>query len=75
MSNETKMRDVDPNINSMSIVEPVDKIALLAEEQGVRPVSNFNDLLGDFWPEDESADEFIAATRDWNQEGAERIVH
>jgi len=42
----------------------------LAQEQGVHPVSNFDDLLGDFWPEDETADEFIAAVRRWRNDAA-----
>ena len=41
----------------------------LAARQGVQPVANFDDLLGDFWPEDETADEFIAAVRQWRREG------
>ena len=41
----------------------------LAARQGVRPVTNFDDLLGDFWPEDETADDFIAAVRQWRREG------
>ncbi|MBT3269020.1 hypothetical protein HN371_17870 [Candidatus Poribacteria bacterium] len=41
----------------------------LAREQGVGPVVNFDDLLGDFWPEDETADEFIATVRRWRREG------
>ena len=41
----------------------------LAAEQGVRPVERFEDLLGDFWPEDETADDFIAAVREWRREG------
>jgi hypothetical protein len=36
----------------------------LAARQGVRPAADFEALLGDFWPEDESADEFIAAVRE-----------
>jgi hypothetical protein len=36
----------------------------LAREQGVQPVDNPDDLLGDFWPEDESIDDFLA----WLQE-------
>lgn len=44
-------------------------LARLAAQQGVEPVSNFADLLGDFWPEDETADEFIAAVRQWRREG------
>ena len=41
----------------------------LAREQGVLPISNFDDLLGDFWPEDESADEFVETVRMWRREG------
>lgn len=39
--------------------QPTD-LATIAAAQGVRPVTNVDDLLGDFWPEDETADEFIA---------------
>ena len=42
----------------------------LAAAQGVSPVTDFDKLLGDFWPEDESPDELIAAVRDWRREGA-----
>src|SRR5207245_7324682 len=45
---------------------PADLLAL-AEAQGVKPVERFEDLLGDFWPEDETCDEFIA----WLREGRE----
>lgn len=41
----------------------------LAARQGVSPVADVDDLLGDFWPEEESADEFIAAVRRWRREG------
>ena len=40
----------------------------LAAEQGVQPVTTFEDLLGDFWPEDETADEFVATVRRWRCE-------
>lgn len=40
----------------------------LAAEQGVKVADNFDALLGDFWPEDESADEFVAALRGWRRE-------
>ena len=36
------------------------RLRRLAEEQGVKPVQRFEDLLGDFWPEDESIDDFLA---------------
>ena len=44
----------------------------LAAEQGVSPAANFNALLGDFWPEDETADEFIAQVRAWRREDASK---
>ena len=37
----------------------------LMAEQGVKPVTDVRELLGDFWPEDESVDDFITAIRDW----------
>ena len=41
----------------------------LAAEQGVRPVERFEDLLGSGGPEDDTADEMIAAIRAWRREG------
>ena len=36
----------------------------LARQQGVRPVSDPDDLTGDFWPDDEAVDDFIAAVHE-----------
>lgn len=44
-------------------------IEMLAEEQGVKPITDFNTLLGDFWPEDESIEDFIKTIRQWRDEG------
>ena len=41
----------------------------LAAQQGVKPIERFDDLIGDFWPEDETADDLIAAVREWRREG------
>ncbi len=41
----------------------------LAIAQGIGPITNFDDLLGDFWPEDETADQFVAAVREWRRDG------
>ena len=38
-------------------------VQMLAESQGVRPVDDFDALLGG-WPEDESVDDFIVAVRE-----------
>lgn len=54
---------------ALFLAQPSRTLPALAAEQGVRPVSNFDDLLGDFWPEGETADEFIAAVRRWRDEG------
>jgi hypothetical protein len=40
----------------------------LAEEQGVKPVTDVAELLGNFWPEDESADDVIQTVRAWRDE-------
>ena len=39
----------------------------LATQQGVKPVTNFEDILGDFWPKDESIDEFVTTLRAWRE--------
>jgi hypothetical protein len=45
------------------------ELADRAREQGAPLSVHFDDLLGDFWPEDESADEFMATLREWRREG------
>jgi hypothetical protein len=44
-------------------------LSALAASQGVGPITNFDDLLGDFGPEDETADQFAAAVREWRRDG------
>jgi predicted RNase H-like HicB family nuclease len=46
---------------------PLD-LEALASEQGFEPADDFDALLGDFWPEDEVADEFETALRTWRRE-------
>ena len=33
--------------------------------QGTIPTSDPRELFGDFWPEDENIDDFLAALREW----------
>jgi hypothetical protein len=47
----------------------VPSLEVLARVQGVSPVERFSDLLGDFWPEDESVDDFLKARERWRREG------
>lgn len=53
---------------------PKDRLDLeaLAAEQGVKPIGNPNDLVAAFWPEDETADDFVQAVRQWRKEGKRR---
>jgi hypothetical protein len=46
----------------------------LAESQQVEKIKDFSQLLGDFWPEDESLDQFIEKVREWRYEGEERYI-
>lgn len=41
----------------------------LAAQQGVTPVTDTATLLGDFWPENENADDFVNTVRAWRREG------
>lgn len=40
----------------------------LAKRQGVRPIRDIKELQEDFWPEDESVDEFLAWVRATRQQ-------
>jgi hypothetical protein len=42
---------------------------ILAAQQGIPAVSDFDSLLGDFWPEERCADQLIATVREWRREG------
>jgi hypothetical protein len=44
----------------------------LAVQQGVKPIDDPEELFADFWPEDESADQFNQAVRQWRQQGSQR---
>jgi hypothetical protein len=37
----------------------------LIAQQGKEPIRDPNVLLGDFWPEDEPIEEFLAALHEW----------
>jgi hypothetical protein len=49
--------------------EAVPDLDALAIAQGVRPIEDIDELVADFWPEDESVEDFIAAVRRWRYEG------
>lgn len=37
----------------------------LQAEQGTKPITNVRVLRGDFWPEDESIEDFLEALHEW----------
>lgn len=41
--------------------------------QGVEPIRDPTVLIGDFWPEDESIDDFVAAVREWRRESTSNL--
>lgn len=51
------------------LIEPPKSLLELAAEQGVKPF-DFAETqrAARFWPENESADEFVAAIREWRQD-------
>ena len=60
----TKVRE-RPKKNELALQRELDA---LAKSQGYKAAKSFEDLLGNFWPKNESVDEFLAATRDWRSE-------
>ena len=64
-------RDLPDSSPVSDFWEDIDVLAL-AERQNVRPVENFDTLLGG-WPEDEPIDEFIATVREWRQQSPAEV--
>jgi hypothetical protein len=62
-----------PNIKSdreREAAEARAELLRLAEEQGVKPF-DFDEAGGDFWPEEESTDEFLTWLRTVRDEGGQ----
>ena len=59
-------RDLSPSPPALDFWRGA-SVSILAERQGVRPVGDFNALLGG-WPEDESIDDFVTSIRDWRRQ-------
>ena len=53
--------------------DPVKKIEQLSAEQGTKPL-NFEEMLGNFWPEEESTEEFLTILRRWRNEDERRSL-
>ena len=42
---------------------------VVAEQQGVKPIDNPEELFADFWPKEETAAQFIHSVREWRRQG------
>jgi hypothetical protein len=69
MSKQLKDEPAEHTQRSSFFDEPKD-LATLASEQGVKPF-NFDEFMSHpaLFPDSESADDFIAAIREWRREG------
>jgi hypothetical protein len=74
-----KIKDIEVLDRNIEIVDRADRgtgffagkkdFEVLASQQKGSVVDEFEQLLGNFWPEEESADQFIATVRKWRREG------
>jgi hypothetical protein len=46
----------------------------LATEQSVRPIEDFESLKADFWPKDESVDDFVRTVRARRRDSESRSI-
>ncbi len=56
---------------SNSSFDAVITLESLALQRGVAPVADPSTLFGDFWPEEESTDDFLRTLRSWRQDNAD----
>lgn len=52
-------------VPTASFHDTVTDLNQLILAQGVKPITDPDELVADFWPQDESADDFISALREW----------
>jgi len=57
-----------------ALIEPPKSLEEIAAEQGVGPFDfkAAQQEAAGIWPEDENADDFVAAVREWRSEGLQR---
>lgn len=61
-------------VENMTVEQARARALALAEQQGVKPIRSIDDLRGDFWPQEESTDEFLTWLRNTREEGAQRSL-
>ena len=56
---------VDPPVSIRYSATGHPSIEELMDQQGTAPITDVSALHGDFWPEEESVEDFLAALHDW----------
>lgn len=64
---ETLLKARNSFVSSPATFDETTTPDALAQEQGVS-ASSFDDLLGDFWPEEEEPEEFASALKEWRED-------
>lgn len=67
MSQQNISSDIEQD-RARAVAEARAELMRLANEQGVKPF-DFDDTHGEFWPEEESADDFLIWLRSIRDEG------
>ena len=63
-----KLRDTEPHDRPTSVAYAASghpSIEQLMAEQGTGPIADVSVLHGNFWPEEETVEEFVATIREW----------
>ncbi len=63
------MNPTDPTPPARTKLKPHFPAEELARQQGVEPIGDVSELYGDFWPEDETCDEFLAWLYEFRRAG------
>lgn len=62
----------DTEQSALYAFDALPELDTLADAQGVAPIEDIEQLVADFWPEDETIEEFMATLRRWRDEGDRR---
>jgi hypothetical protein len=71
---DTPVEDRRRQAKTSESIASHEKLRQLAAQQGVAPIDSIDELRGDFWPEDESTDDFIDWLHDVRREDAPRSL-
>jgi hypothetical protein len=65
----TERKNHAPAPQRFTSAERLAELLAHAERRGIKPISDPDTMMADFWPPEESIDEFIAAVRALRRQG------